>query len=281
MALVLLLLLAGCSGSKVATVGPTTEGSITPPEAIPEDAGDIDGIVLDDEKEGVPEVRVEIRGPGRWTISDAEGKFHFDFVAAGHYELEARLRDFSPVVTSIQVASGEKAFVEIHTSFPPVTRPYHQTLILKGHLGCNAGGMPCPGYSSPNEKAVFNVPYASDEVAIVAEITWTANVAIPCVRVPNITTTPCLNRLHAWLYYQSDTIPRQHLSTYPPYLRIELAPAAFATIKAEGLRLEVKTDFAGINYYDPGIALEQEFTVYLTTFHMTDGRTGFTAVPPS
>lgn len=261
----LALFLPGCLGGSDTSSQTPLDASATLAEA----SGRIEGVVLDEEKVGVPQVRVDLLTAQRWTLTNPNGTFRFDHVPPGEHEIRATLLDLPPVVQKVLVREGEATPVTLDVRFPPVTRPYNATVIVQGFMGCNVNRVACPGYPSPNERTVFDIPVEPDLVALLVEVTWDAPVdELAWFRVEVYANTP--STPHAFAYGP------------PPALRLRLA-GAHNFERIDMLHAKIagdRFDTLIINHPHAAFLLEQSFTAYITKFYREDDSQAFSALPP-
>lgn len=262
---ILLPALAGCA--EKAGNASTPSGASSEPSA---GGGAIQGIVLDEERVGVPEVRVDLLDLKRWTLTSQNGTFAFDLVAGGAHELQATLRELAPVRQGVVVTQGETVHVTLLVRFPPVTRPYNLTEIEEGFMGCNVNRQQCPGYGSPNERTMFDVAVEPELRAVVVEVAWTSSFQdLAWFRIEIFGSNP--NSPLAFAYGP------------PPYLAVRLPGAHHFANVTEPLHVKIagdKFDTLIINHPHSGVLVEQKFAVYLTRFFRADQSEGFSALPP-
>jgi hypothetical protein len=135
---------------------PTTSSTSAPPQPTTtvesSAAGSVAGTVLSlDEMLPVPNATVQlITNSGQGALAavagvDASGKFLFQGVRAGTYELYALADGFQPSGKKVDVADGEKVDgIELLLATAPSEGPYTLTQTKTGLLGCGVATLPFP-----------------------------------------------------------------------------------------------------------------------------------------
>ena len=84
--------------------------------------GELSGEIVDDTGTGLPGVEVTLDGPARReTITDADGRFRFEDLPGGRYELRANLEGFSPQHRVLHVGGGRHQLPPIELPLAEVT----------------------------------------------------------------------------------------------------------------------------------------------------------------
>lgn len=135
--IVLFMILAGCSGG--GDDGSASE--LTPADTA--EAGDglgsISGLVVDGETLAVPGVDVAIISAGDATKTDADGKFTFNGLEPGSYQVAVQKLGYGSMAKSVAVVADEVTQVEFTIQQIDVTEPFMTVEIGDGLLTCAIG----------------------------------------------------------------------------------------------------------------------------------------------
>ena len=201
-AVVLVLLLAGCSGTGNHN-GKTQDTDFTPLGLQATDTtGVIRGVVFDSAIRPLADVAISITGDSvhNSTTKD-DGLFGFDGLAAGTYFVQAAKPGFSPVQQSVDVVAGvrDPPVVKILMPADNSTAPHETTYLFQGYIQCSvsfvaAGLAACAlvGVGDDNTQVSYppeTVPdYAQSEMAWKSTQAASPNLLIAWSRaVPNQT----------------------------------------------------------------------------------------------
>lgn len=273
------VLLAGCAshaapGSMMQRTSGTTATSAS--DADPR-GGTVQGVVVSDEQSPLAGVVVSILKTDRRTTTDLEGRFAFASVAPGNYEVEARLGENDPVKVVAAVTEGATVDVTLVIVVKRAVAPeaYHELQIAKGHLGCNVAGTTCPGYPSPNEKQRTEHVFEGRPVSFLYEMTWDR--FGPASPVPNDPPQP--GWVDRWdVDVAGGNQLHRHDIVRPPYWRDNMTVQAGVTPASPNV-VTVSSHPNGFLQV-PGMAYEQDYTLYMSAFHLADRSATFCGTPP-
>lgn len=297
--LVSLLALAGCAstGSTDPTLDDRFDGIEVP---VTDATGGIKGVVVDAAITPIAGAKVSLAlpaGGNKTTASDKEGRFVFSSLAPGTYFLTASAPLFHSAQTSAEVLAGVD---------PPVTKvqlqplfsqkPFHQAFKQKGFFECSQNGAgvysssncvtdQCPIVLEQSEcnglptKALDNVTNQNREwhadvgagwQMMVFEMTWEPSAQGTSPRMGMVVSTDKSTRdgTHAFANVASANPLRIQLDVGEAH---ETAATTEPTmVPEEGMtRMSyfVSVRRAEGTPSPPGLALNQEFEVYLTQFY--------------
>lgn len=134
-ALLVLLSLAGCSGQPT---GAVADGDAT---ANPTGVGSLVGVVFDEAVRPLAEANVSAVGPSGTlvAVTDADGEFRFDGLAAGVYLVEASKRFYIAHQQAVTVVEGpEPETTRFQLTFEASSVPYANVYKLDGFYECGA-----------------------------------------------------------------------------------------------------------------------------------------------
>lgn len=125
-ALVVVLVLAGCAGpeSKTVPAAPVQFKEATPTES----TGAISGVVVDSEIVAIPNATVVITSLNRSVGADEAGSFVFEGLDPGLYNLEATAARFLAAQATADVLAGEVSKVRIVLPRDTRPQPFHETV---------------------------------------------------------------------------------------------------------------------------------------------------------
>lgn len=154
--------------------------------------GAIIGTVKDDEARPLEGIVITLVEQSDVRLTDAEGAFAFEDLAAGNYSLVLSAPEYPTEVRSVVVVEGEEQRVDFHITKLPEFQPYSVTMpfigqydcageyfIITGDCGilvefasCTAGY--CTSDPAFAEKYQFPINVEARWETIIAELTWTA-----------------------------------------------------------------------------------------------------------
>jgi hypothetical protein len=137
-ALVVLLLLAGCSGPAQRSVAPvSSEAGIgyVPPQ-FSEETGGIDGLVVADDITPVAGATVALVSLDAITHTDDAGRFSSSLLAPGDYLVASNATGFEARAAKVFVQAGRAAEVHLTLARSAVVEPFTLVLIKNGILSC-------------------------------------------------------------------------------------------------------------------------------------------------
>lgn len=191
--LALALLLSGCTGGDaagpaaepapqtVSVVGPADSGSL-------EDAGSIEGLVVDESVAPIAGATVGIDGFPQTATSGPDGAFAFNGVPGGTYTVFAAALGFGSAGKSVEVRVGEISTVTFTlTSIAIENATYTELTVFNGFIPCGFGliavtlSAACPTGSSFTPGTDTEV--LTSVVTIFDELVWTQNSAASATRL--------------------------------------------------------------------------------------------------
>lgn len=276
LAVVLIIALAGCvSGSdspKSTSVAPSSEPAAAPSPTV--EMGSISGLLVDEEALPKSDVRILLRPGENTTRTDAGGRFTFNDLAPGAYELHVSILGYETVAKKVEVAAGEITEITITLVALVVVVPYETPFTFTGHITAGqafadiiTGGLGLPGCDKCNQN--FTAP--ADVLAVVLELDFSPTVANPAGKTV----------LGYQIHDPGTTLDATDEKTYfrvgewGPGDRVQLNREDFSHLwPDEG------NDFLMVHYCSATwVCAEQTFTVYGTFFHNSMPPANFTALP--
>lgn len=140
----LLLLLAGCYGKATTLDAQTAAASaaVAPTTAeVDEETCGLEGFVMDDGLEGVPNALVVIENTPFSTLTDPEGHFAFGKLPPKTYRLSTHPQGYEAAALSVACPTGEVVddLVLPLKGIPNFGLEYHTTYPMRGKYGCGLG----------------------------------------------------------------------------------------------------------------------------------------------
>ncbi len=168
--------LAGCAK------GEKTDAPVLT-ETILEDAGIIEGTVVDDSLALIPNAQVAVLDQGVQSTTDEAGFFRLTNLAPGDYQIAAAALGFSSAAKAVSVVAGEATAVQFVLAPIAIVEEYAEVLgPLAGYFGCRVGTPASRGPCLPhatvngavfsNEASSFDLPFANETAAYVGEMRW-------------------------------------------------------------------------------------------------------------
>lgn len=193
--IVVSLLLAGCAEE------PTAPNEATRAPEGDADTGSIGGIVFDEERLAIPDVRLTLLEQGESTTSDGGGRFVFLDVPAGTHTLRATVVGFEQGEQQVELGPGEDVVVRLELRAIPAPNAYFETDVGELHHACMLytalyvshctapyttayeslarQGYPPSQFGLPPDLAEnvyrHNFTVGPGSTGIVSELVWTAN----------------------------------------------------------------------------------------------------------
>lgn len=192
-AILLLIPLAGCIGSGGAPLSATPSLAVGS-DLFDEYAGGIDGVVLDDEAVGLPDVRIQVRELKLEVHSGPNGTFQFAKLAPGLLTLDASKLGFDTTSSILLVSAGDVTHPKLVLKPSAVLKEPRVAVLgpFNGYFQCHwgwflvsgpCGDLPMAG-STPvsnlwtNDKKFFKFKLESEEwEQIHFEARWTPSSA--------------------------------------------------------------------------------------------------------
>jgi len=279
-AVALLTLLAGCS-SKAHVEGAmpgANASALGPDEGDADRFGRLNGTVTNDELLPVAAARVDVLGPDKHATTDLDGYYEIAGLLPGKYTVEVILGQNDPVQREALVEAGATATVDFQVTLQRalVEEPYHVTTIVNGHMGCNVAGEACPGYPGTSDKQRFDHFFEARPVSFLYEVTWQRLGPGP---PPGVYDDNQPGWIHRWDFdAKAGPEVTTHRIIVPPYARANMTVLGSVVPKSPAT---VTVESHGIGFLqNPGFAFEQDFTIYMTTFHLKDESATLCATPP-
>ncbi|MDX1611037.1 MAG: carboxypeptidase-like regulatory domain-containing protein [Candidatus Thermoplasmatota archaeon] len=281
--LVLLAALAGCVGQEtadpVAAQNTTIPETAPPPE--PAQEGDIVGAVTDLSQVPVPGAEVFLlRNQDLGTVAAQDGTYTLEDVPAGEHLIRAEAEGMRGETFLIKVKSGQTTLLDISLEHLPSEEPFHETRELAGLIGCsftvgqghdNHQDLPCIRVD-PNARTVFNLEPGPQPERILLELVWEANtemaeaLSMDAQTIGTGVQDVTLGEAHGSSVLRLD-IPAEKLERH----FIEPGKKYRVNVSATP---HMGDDHAAM----VGGAIEQEFTLLVTTFYFDPGDPSFSAL---
>ena len=276
LAIVAILLLAGCTGSPTST--PTSPPATTAPTATASDVtGSIEGLVTNDETLPLEGASIGLQDTSLTATTDAAGKFVFNDLEPGDYKVFASKLGYGSAGRAVTVIAGEIAAVQLqleaisltNTSFYQTT-PYEGFMVCSisafSPVNCNAEGV--AGEDTTSWIVDVDRTYPLKEAVI--ELTWVPTSPTTgqemeiefCEDIENRQVLCAQGQVDAWYTY-ADGPP-------PVTLRV-------SDIPKEATQLLVG---AGAKFGAAPV-VQQRFTEYVTWCYVEKCADDFSALPPA
>jgi carboxypeptidase family protein len=286
-ALALLLVLSGCSGGAKPQTTPTT--SALEPSASA-GRGSIAGEVLDEEQRPIEGANVGLLGTPHETQTDAAGKFTFNDLDPGEYDLAIGVLGYESLRRNVTVVPDEVVPFSVKLKAVPLpVESVVRTKTFTGFLQCSYNPYyfvnPCGDAIGKNTDH-FRFELEKDLVfkRILLEMTWTPGSAASgqeleldlCVPPddPSSSATGCFGRDANGEFYAYDS------GGAPLVLNLTDAQRG-NTPALPWKEFQTYEAWVGNGILSPTPALQQSFTLYLTTCYVADCPKGTTALPPA
>ena len=182
--LVVLITLAGCSGT-AADVVPTETGSAFVPGEVTDSTGAVEGVVVDTALQPLENATVQLLQANKEgsvvqeTLSTVGGAFAFSLVSPGDYRVRAALEGFGFASRLVSIEAGTSSKVQLTLDETASTDPYLMTFIKSGYLSCSVAAVffptqnRCPGDEANGNSSIrFDVPEGF--AFLVSESQWDA-----------------------------------------------------------------------------------------------------------
>lgn len=302
-----LAVLSGCfSNSSV----PELEASPAPVAAaearFDESTGAVDGLVRDDELQGLAGAKVQIRELEVLTTSAEDGRFSFSFVPPGRYTLEAQKLGFEQTTLSIRIEPGQVLQARLELQPIPVVKVYRSVSMWNGHVTCSvgfsAGTYPVAGNlgffseecghgvqnpatrevigRNPNNKIDWGWLLTKDADVlnlrtILIELDWTpASAAAQQL---------ALHVAHDFVCTPGCTGSPTYCDVFSNYgkapVRCQIDNGTLGVKKESQLPWRMTARVWAAPSLPPNVVLEQDFTMYRTYFYGDPMPQGYTAIP--
>lgn len=299
MLLLIAVALSGCTGK-----GSKSEGAPAVPSAAQAvadaESGSITGFVTDDQELPVPDAGVAIVGRRNETKTDSAGRFTFNGLPPGTYQLAANKIGYEVATKIVTVNVGEISEVFIPLVPIPAEVPHEVVQPRTGVIKCSARWFPAIPVVGTTGLAVCGVSPVDVVVGDKFLLTWIVSEkgAREAFLEMKWQTTQALGRglLLIWeLDGQSNnaagTLGRREgvspLTIHANEAKFEQLKSSFNTWDcfAKGCRFQTRV-FASANTtninspekIDVGVVVDQPFTQYLTVFHYMTKPSEYTAV---
>lgn len=163
---------AGCTAKPPAEV-----------EAEPDGSGTVAGVTVNPNVEPVAGARVELRPGGDEAQTDLFGRFRFEGVAPGTYQIAAQADGHEAATVTVPIVAGETSRPRIVLSVVQAPEARHETMEYQGYFPATFG--PVDDEAGPLKAVTgdctcrFPVPTPPDTVAVVVEAVWNDNLVRP------------------------------------------------------------------------------------------------------
>lgn len=274
------LLLSGCASQAKPQTQETLSATASPSAGF----GSIGGQVLDEEDRPIAGAQVGMIRPSLNTTTDAEGKFVFNDLEPGEYEIAVGRLGYESAAQRVKVVSDEVAPFTIRLkAYVIPSEAVVRTLTFNGMLQCSFNPYyfvnPCGSALGENKDHFrFDLDATLPFHRILLELTWVPTSAATgqelemdfCVPPVDASSafTGCFGRDVSEEFYAYESGP---------------APVVINLTAEEVPHVDFKTYEAwiGNGIYSPTPSFQQPFTLYVTKCYAADCPPGTTGLPPS
>ncbi|HEX2022723.1 MAG TPA: carboxypeptidase-like regulatory domain-containing protein [Candidatus Thermoplasmatota archaeon] len=273
------LLLAGCSASEgpsiVEQAADALDGGPSP-EELARMPGRIAGVVTDESLTPVAGATLTLLRENVSVTSDAAGAFRFENLPAGSYLLQGRAAEHETRTVAVPVRNATTMEVNLTLPYRPTPEPHHETAELAGFLSCGAryalpdgaeDGVDC-GSADPNHQDAFEARVGEGGRNVVIELSYDPEESPGARRLA----------LHAETVGYGALDQDLGSAEGEGYARLVVPRDVMEKFYVEGglVRVEVRMLPSATQ---PAVALQQRFTVYVTTFYVEEGPADFRVAP--
>lgn len=282
------LLLAGCVGGQSDT--PPDFDSVAPPAADPgrfsETTGAIEGVVVDDAINPIPNAQVGILSLSLVVVTDAAGAFSFSNLEPGAYQVQASALGYQSAGQSVDVEEGSVANARFILTPIPTAEPFPETQTFAGLIECGwgisgAGTGNClpiqfilqmfnlPNPTNTRTIGLFRVADKDNAKSGVFELVWDPSAATTASELSLLVEQEGAGAVGGKLYNSSD-------GQSP--IRVEVDDEPYQDLVPEEGKDKVQTRTFPAARTPPTTVVNQRFTVYGTTCYFAACPEGFTAL---
>lgn len=275
--LVSALLVAGCAGSgKPASTSPTP----TDPNALPPGVTNVlEGTVQTTDLSPLEGAKVALNGREDNRTTDAAGYYRFENLEPGDYIVTASFDAYRPkqqraIIEDLKVFQLDFILEEI-----PSTQPYHTIQDFRGRVACQLAYQTTPentqrpncGAVDPNNRQQKDFSIEPGAAQVQVELVWTPSTAAS--RVLTITAESLGENGIQFAHDRGESGLKVVISQ--SLLRKNMPDGGTIRVLVEAAP-SITGDEAAL---DAGLAFQQDFTIYFTTFYIEPGPPSFSAAP--
>lgn len=276
-ALVSVLLLAGCAGGgKSANASPTpTDPNVLPPGV----HNVLEGTVQTTDLIPLEGARVLLNGREDNRTTDPAGYYRFENLEPGDYIVTSSLEGYRPKQQRAIIEEQKIFQLDFMLEEIPSTQPYHTLQEFRGKIACQVAYQTTPentqrpncGAVDPNNRQQKDFDIEPGAAQVQVELVWTQSTAGS--RILTITAESLGDNGVQFAHDRGETGLKVVISQ--SLLRKNMPDGGKIRILVEAAP-SITGDEAAL---DAGLAFQQDFTIYFTTFYIEPGPPSFSAIP--